>query len=340
MRQQAAIVIRGTDMCATELDVAHNALVRYRGTMAGVVRSMGVNGPSVEDVVHDAFEMACRKAKADRPDPRDEARFLGWLCALAKFAALTARNDNARNREVSSPTEELEAVPEPNRAYIGHYDDKIAASVVLANLSIDDRALIREHFFEDKTVQELAVERGVPWTTMRSRLDGVIDRARVIMSDKSFRRRALGALVPAWLLVSMTDVRRRLAASWANVKPVAVAASLGFAAGGALIAFRYEAQHSPSAESLIGSAVVADKSLAVVEPHAVVQVAIEEQAAGFAPCVQPSSASTPDAVSSNPAGAAGGVKRRENVAEVQNVEAPRRAIVPWGIGATVRDIKP
>lgn len=177
MHQQAANDLRGTDVCAKELQVTRAALVRYRGAMAGVVRSVGVSGTTVEDVVHDAFETACRKAAAERPDPADEARFLAWLCTLARYAALTTRNDNARSREVSSPTEELEDVPEPNRAYIGHYDDKVAAAVVFAKLNPDDRALLHQHFYEDKTVQELAEERGVPWTTMRSRLDGVIHRA-------------------------------------------------------------------------------------------------------------------------------------------------------------------
>lgn len=341
MRPQAAIDIHATDVCATELEVTRAALLRYRGTMAGVVRAMGVYGPTVEDVVHDAFEMACRKAKDDRPDPRDETRFLSWLCALAKYAALTTRNDLARNREVASPTEDLEGVAEPVRAYIGRYDDKIAAAIVLANLSAEDQMLIVEHFYQDKTVQELAAERGVPWTTMRSRLDGVIDRARVIMRDKSGRRRVAGMSLPVLLLAAMTDVRRRLAGIWANLKPVAQATSLGFVAGGALIAMVCTMNGEPAAARLSGPAAISGIEMAAVELRVAALVVVEQQTAGLADR-SPASSTTVFA-STNPTSAAdrhGAHENRRmpaNLTASKNVRAPARAIVPWGISAILRD---
>ncbi|HMY16853.1 MAG TPA: sigma-70 family RNA polymerase sigma factor [Polyangium sp.] len=343
MRRQAAIDIHATDVCATELELSRAALLRYRGTMAGVVRALGVYGPTVEDVVHDAFEMACRKAKDDRPDPRDEARFLSWLCALAKYAALTTRNDQARNREVASPTEDLEGVAEPVRAYIGRYDDKIAAAIVLANLSADDQMLIVEHFYQDKTVQELAAERGVPWTTMRSRLDGVIDRARVIMRDKSSRRRVAGMFLPVWLLAAMTDVRRRLVGAWANLKPMVQATSLGFVAGGALIALVCTLNGAPAAARQSSPAALSGIKVAAVNIHAAVLVVVEQQAAGFADRSAASSATA--FASTNPTSALGPRGAHENRRKPANVTAsknarspaPARAIVPWGISAILRD---
>lgn len=230
MYQKAAKELLGTD-CAKELQVNRAVLMRYRDAMAGVVRSMGVNGATVEDVVHDAFETACRKAETDRPDPRDEVRFGGWLCALAKYAAMTTRNDNARSREVSSPTEELEDVADSHRAYIGHYDDKVAASSVFAGLNADDRALLHQHFYEDKTVQELAIEQGVPWSTMKSRLDGVLHRARTIMvDDRTHRRRGAGAVILAALALCFRETYVKLRSSWTS-KRAALPLVAGFATG-------------------------------------------------------------------------------------------------------------
>lgn len=285
--------------------------------------------------------MACRKAKDDRPDPRDEARFLSWLCALAKYAALTTRNDQARNREVASPTEDLEGVAEPVRAYIGRYDDKIAASIVLANLNADDQMLIVEHFYQDKTVQELAAERGVPWTTMRSRLDGVLDRARVIMRDKSGRRRIAGMSLPVWLLAAMTDVRRRLAGAWANLKPIVQATSLGFVAGGALIALVCSMNGVPAAARQSSSAAISGIKTAAVDIRVAVLVVVEQQAAGFA-APSPASSTTVFA-STNSTSAVDRHAARENrrkpanAAACKNARAPARAIVPWGISAILRD---
>jgi RNA polymerase sigma factor (sigma-70 family) len=224
MHQKAAAKdLQGTDVRVTELRVTHAALMKYRGAMAGVVRSMGVNGPTVEDVVHDAFEMACRKSETDRPDPTDEVRFKGWLCTLAKFAAMSTRNDSARSREISSPAEELEDVPEHHRAYIGHFDDKVAAAFVFASMGAEDCRLLREYFYEDKTVQELAAEHGVPWTTMRSRLDSVIERARMIMVDsKTNRRRSLAAIILIGLSFRFREAYAQLQSNRSSYKRLAV----------------------------------------------------------------------------------------------------------------------
>ena len=322
--------IRKTDMCAKELRVAGTTLMRYRGAMAGIVRSMGVNGPAVEDVVHDAFEMACRKAEGERPDPEDEGRYLSWLCTLAKFAALTTRNDNARSREVASPSEELEDVPEPHRAYIGRYDDKVAASVVLSNLSDDDRTLIHEHFFEDRTVQELAEERGVPWTTMRSRIDGVIHRARSIMDDKAARRRGFGAMFFGLLGLRITDIHERMQLAWSRSRHSLATGLLGLVAGTAIVAAMVQAvdQKTPLNSSIFAGTVAksfpAGSATSLTSPtvnHAPVRLA------GLA--MSPLAATFPQ---DKP-------KKDANSKSGQAVKDPfrERVILPWGISAAIRD---
>jgi len=343
MHQEAAKDHRGADVCAKDLQVTRAALLRYRGAMAGVVRSVGVIGPTVEDVVHDAFEMACRKAETDRPDPRDEARFGGWLCTLARYAALTSRNDTIRSREISSPSEELEDVPDPNVAYISHFDDKIEAAVVFANLNADDRSLLHQHFYEDKTIQELAVERGVPWTTMRSRIDGVIHRARAVMDDKSGRRRHFGAIALTWLLVSLHEVYARIHTSWAQSKRTVAAGALGFVTGGAVVAALLMPLMPTSHETNRDMALAYASYAGVIGTSSAIDAKgqVAEQIAagvpsGYKPCNASASVFEPAAH-----GISADTKPRpiSNSVPMIDDEDRARAMVPWGVSAVVRDHK-
>jgi DNA-directed RNA polymerase specialized sigma24 family protein len=331
MHQKAAKGDRGTDVCAKELQVTRAALLRYRGAMAGVVRSVGVIGPTVEDVVHDAFEMACRKAEAERPDPRDDARFGGWLCTLARYAALTSRNDTIRNREISSPSEDLEGVPEASAAYIGYVDDKIAAAVVFANLNADDRALLHQHFYEDKTVQELATERGVPWTTMRSRLDGVILRARAVMDDPSARRRPFGASLLTWLMVFWGEIYVRLHASWARSKRIVAASTLGFVSGGAVVAMLFApSMNGASYDVAAGYASFAGEIDTLQSAVNATSRAVHYAAAGAPSGLKSCSASSVIVVAEP-------VTVADTIPSSENVEDRSRAMVPWGVSAVLRD---
>jgi RNA polymerase sigma factor (sigma-70 family) len=342
MHQKVANDLRGTDVCAKQLQVTRIALLRYRSAMAGVARSMGVNGPTVEDVVHDAFEMACRKAEAERPDPTDESRFGGWLCTLARYAALTTRKDTIRNREISSPSEELESVPEFNAAYISNFDDKVAASVVFAHLNADDRALLHQHFFEDKTVKELAAERGIPWTTMRSRLDGVIHRARTIMDDKPHRRRGFGAAALAWLTLSLSEAYARIHASWSRSNQVVSAAALGFVTGGAVVV----ALLDPSSHAAV-STYASHASAAGAERSEAVVVSATRHVSHYPGArvpseIKPCFASPASSVFGTPPitkpRSALNVARSVNAGS--NDEERSRAMVPWGVSAVVRDDEP
>lgn len=328
--------IRQPDLSANESRATGNAMMRYRSAMAGIVRSMGVYGPAVEDVVHDAFEAACRKADGERPDPKDEGRFLSWLCTLAKFAALTTRNDSARSREISAPTEELDDVPEPHRAYIGRYDDKLAASVVLSQMSDDDRALIHQHFFEDKTVQELAEERGVPWTTMRSRIDGVIHRARSILDDKddkddkAVRRRGLRAGVFAAIALRFSEIREGLQLSWSRSKHSLAVGLIGLATCGLMVAALVQSKASPppSGYAVFGGIFTETRPAGVVAP------ATHVAGAGIPSGVVHGAVSltlvttSPDKPNSSP---------KSRLAGAVGDEFRDRAIVPWSVSAALRD---
>lgn len=340
MQKAAAKVVGGSEVCATELQVTRAALIRYRSAMAGVVRSIGVSGPTVEDVVHDAFEMACRKPELERPDPRDEGGFQAWLCTLARYAALTARNDNARSREVSSPAEDLENVPEPHRANVGRYDDKVDAAVVLANLDADDRSLLHQHFYEDKTVQELAVERGVPWTTMRSRLDGVIHRARTLVDDRSRRRPVFVPLLLA-IWASFVEFASRFTASWSKKQRVVAAGAAGFALGGFMLGATIDTNGANDRFQQLAISDLALRSNAanVMMPAHPVNVAPESSSVvARAALIQPAAKVSDISLVPSPA------SKTKTAAKANSRKAPAvedeerdRSILPWAVAAAIRD---
>jgi hypothetical protein len=78
------------------------------------------------------------------------------------------------------------------------FDEKVDVSRVFERLNGDDVTLLQEHFYEGTTIQELAEEQGVAWTTMRERVDGVLDRARIVVREEEAprpsRRRRIVAL--------------------------------------------------------------------------------------------------------------------------------------------------
>ncbi|MDI1484662.1 hypothetical protein [Polyangium sp. y55x31] len=153
----------------------------------------------------------------ERPDPKDDEAFSAWLCTLAKYAAKTNRRNVFRSRETPAPAEKIELVAEDKEAYLGPFEDRVIASTVFERLSRDDGSLLHEHFYEDKDIKDLAEEHGIPWSTMRSRVDCVLDRARIAVRDvapRSGRRRRAWAIPLALLGLAVREARAHVGSLW------------------------------------------------------------------------------------------------------------------------------
>ncbi|TKC97868.1 sigma-70 family RNA polymerase sigma factor [Polyangium fumosum] len=207
------------DDCSNELGISREATRRYLDAMAAVVRSVGVDSAHEMDIVHHAFLLACRKPKAERPDPYDEEAFGAWLNAVAKYAALTNRKDATRSREVATPTEEIVRAIDARGAHVENYEAKVDASRIFERLSHDDGSLLHEYFYEGTTIKELAAERGVAWATMRERMDNVTHRARMVVNEpaarsKRRRRRRIGAIPLALFGLVAREARAQVGSFW------------------------------------------------------------------------------------------------------------------------------
>ncbi|MDI1451881.1 hypothetical protein [Polyangium sp. 6x1] len=79
--------------------------------------------------------------------------------------------------------------------------------------------MLHQHFYEDKDIKDLAEEHGIPWSTMRSRVDCVLDRARIAVRDvapRSGRRRRAWAIPLALLGLAVREARAHVGSLWAR----------------------------------------------------------------------------------------------------------------------------
>ncbi|MDC3960697.1 hypothetical protein [Polyangium jinanense] len=77
--------------------------------------------------------------------------------------------------------------------------------------------MLLEHFYEDKDIKDLAEDHGIPWSTMRARVDCVLDRARIAVRDvapRSRRRRRAWAIPLALLGFAAREARAHVGSLW------------------------------------------------------------------------------------------------------------------------------
>jgi len=146
--------------------------------MRRMIRKEGCPEHLHEDVVQDAFIVALSKPISERKNVTDWKLFVSWMVTIAKYSALTKRNAELRRREDELSDEEIAellAVPAPDNDFLA----LDALEKACLQLAPEHQALIRAHYFDGKSIQQLADEQGgLPWTTMKSRIDRVLELLR------------------------------------------------------------------------------------------------------------------------------------------------------------------
>ena len=224
---------------AEGLGISDADLRHYIALMVAAARARGVEAFHVGDVVNDALVHAIGKPKAERPDRFDREGFGKWLCRYAINAARSYLRERRRSLEDLKEHEELERVfdeRDPFEPLPEHPD----VSVVLAELSAADARLLCAYAC-DVPIAALAEEHGVPWTTMRSRVDAAIRRARIALGLEdapASRRRRKVVVLPLVFLGALARearahfdaLRGRLVVSFFRGPMRLVGAVVGFAA--------------------------------------------------------------------------------------------------------------
>jgi RNA polymerase sigma factor (sigma-70 family) len=152
--------------------------------MRGMIRKEGCPERLHLDVVQDAFVVALSKPISERKRVTDWQRFVSWMATLAKYSALTNRNREKRRRESDELSDEeiaeLLAVPAPDTDFLALE----ALEKACLQLAPEHQAIIKAHYFDGKTIQQIADEQGkLPWTTMKSRVDRVLELLRCALQS-------------------------------------------------------------------------------------------------------------------------------------------------------------
>ena len=166
-------------------------------SMRGMIREVGCPVYLHADALQDAFVAALCKPISERPSVLDWKRFVAWMCTLAKYSALTHRNAERRRREDHEVSNDELAQMLSMPAQVPDPGLRDGLQQALASLDPEQQALLLTHYYAEKSVQEIADEKNLAWTTVKSRLD----RALFLL------RTALQTLLVAALLLVTKNAR-------------------------------------------------------------------------------------------------------------------------------------
>lgn len=142
---------------------------RHAAAMLGLAYRILRNRSDAEDLVHDVFIEAWRKAaswSAERGGVR------AWLLVRVRSRAIDRTRSLAVMRRHA---EAQQAAPEPHAARASPADpslspDQTSARAALAALSAEQRAVLELAYFEGLSCAEIAARCGTPLGTVKSRL--------------------------------------------------------------------------------------------------------------------------------------------------------------------------
>ncbi len=170
-----------------------------RDSMVGMICKVGCPGHLHRDALNDAFVTALCKPISERPNVAEWDKFVSWMCTLAKYSALTHRNAEIRRREDNEVSHDELAKMFSLPAHVPDPGLDKALQQAFDSLDRDHQALLLARYGDEKSVQEIAKERSLPWSTVKSR----IDRALFLL------RTALQTLIVAAVLFVTRNARAR-----------------------------------------------------------------------------------------------------------------------------------
>ncbi len=134
---------------------------RYAGAVTTVARSALWS----DDLVADAVQQTFVKAWNARADFDSDRPFAPWLYAIARRVAIDIVR-RERRRQGPEPAEaDLAVLP----ADLSHIWETYEVRAALDGLPVDEREVLRLHYFEGRTHVEIAQILEVPLGTVKSR---------------------------------------------------------------------------------------------------------------------------------------------------------------------------
>ena len=154
---------------------------RHAPLMLGLARRIVGGKPEAEDIVHDVFVEAWRRA-ADYDESRGSVK--AWLLLRTRSRAIDFRKSAGVARTV--PTGDsawLASLADP-RADDSEAPDRARVRCVLAQLNVEQREVLVLGYFEGLSSSEIASKIGIPIGTVKSRVAAALSALRQALADQ------------------------------------------------------------------------------------------------------------------------------------------------------------
>jgi RNA polymerase sigma-70 factor, ECF subfamily len=154
---------------------------RHAPLMLGLARRIVGGKPEAEDIVHDVFVEAWRRA-ADYDESRGSVK--AWLLLRTRSRAIDFRKSAGVSRTV--PTGDgawLASLIDP-RGDDSEAPDRTRIRRVLVSLNVEQREVLLLGYFEGLSSSEIAATLSIPIGTVKSRVAAALSALRQALADQ------------------------------------------------------------------------------------------------------------------------------------------------------------
>ena len=154
---------------------------RHAPLMLGLARRIVGGKPEAEDIVHDVFVEAWRRA-ADYDESRGSVK--AWLLLRTRSRAIDFRKSAGVSRTVSTGDHAWLASLIDPRGDGSEAPDRARVRRVVAALNIEQREVLVLGYFEGLSSSEIATKVGIPIGTVKSRVAAALSALRQALADQ------------------------------------------------------------------------------------------------------------------------------------------------------------
>lgn len=140
---------------------------------------LGCSSATAEEIAQEAMLSVWRKAGLFDPGRASAAT---WIFTIARNRRIEQSGASAIPALLPDPPEDTDPADLPDRIFARAQRDN-SVQVALSRLPVEQEALIRHAFFEDKPHTAIEKELGVPLGTVKSRLRRALARLRTSLED-------------------------------------------------------------------------------------------------------------------------------------------------------------
>ncbi len=158
-------------------------LTRNQRRLYGYILTLVPTPSEADDVLQETNLALWRKADDFRPG----SSFLAWACRVAYFEVLTHWRKRKRDAHPFADEETLACVAAESASQLDEFDERLVAlRGCLSRLSERKRQLLQRFYFDERSLGEIAEERGQSEGVVRV----TVHRIRVLLLECIQRNRA------------------------------------------------------------------------------------------------------------------------------------------------------